>query len=928
LVRSLFRFFRGRVPGRAVRVARIGGLFAGLGAFVALGKPAPAAHDIGDLARFLSDAVGGVVLPEDIRWEPSRGIFADWTSGRFVVFLAAEAKGAPRDVWRARVRVTPEGRGLEVVAAHDLTSTPLGDDHELVLSGTRAAFATHAFGQEQSITALDLSGEGALNLSEQPIDHVMSWTTNVQQTGSGQGIGRIDVTLDQPARKVALALSNAELSIDLEDATGEHHALLDFEGGVLRSPSSSAPLPSMHAEAARHLPKRFIFWAVDTVRAVPEIGPAPIAWLEEKVFAARDWAKQLAFKLHGDEPTSALLLTSAASDSGDGPDTKGLPPATILDASKASADSAQWPPPQIRTIWKTAEPGEGEWVAPRLPWIHGTNGANGAKKNAPAAPTGQGTAPAPQPAFMRTFVRPDEERPYSRVLLVAMDMRQLDLAMEAGVEDPKPLAGPHGNGRLPRDPQIATRVVAAFNGAFKTEHGNYGMMVNRRVLLPPVPGAASVVVLKDARVGLGTWGSSPEIGGIDGVAPGDILSFRQNLDPLVDHGEVNPTKRALWGYTLPGNGMQTERSGICVTDSGGGDAHAPRVGHLVYAWGDDVSATTLGKAMKMAGCAYGMHLDMNPHHTGFVFANITDLKGRNYKSELLSPLMEIPTDRYIEYAPKDFFYVLLHDPTPPSALGASAWRADGGTQPAPAWMPGVWTATAQKGAVELFEIDKGRATWRIRAGAKEPDSRAGSVPVRELSEEDAHRVLLAIGAGVAGAKRPRGLATDGRIVLAIGQNSAHDGVLVAEPEGALAIVRPNELGAIAPHADAAELPLVLDGGAVVPGGTAPPDGPTEERAALGITPDGRILLARAASGAFTSLAEALKSAGCTRAVALDRGIHAKAILHRAGTADPPRAFYDETTIYALATPLKPRGFRFEATGPVPAPQPHAIAQRK
>jgi hypothetical protein len=102
----------------------------------------------------------------------------------------------------------------------------------------------------------------------------------------------------------------------------------------------------------------------------------------------------------------------------------------------------------------------------------------------------------------------------------------------------------------------------------------------------------------------------------------------------------------------------------------------------------------------------------------------------------------------------------------------------------------------------------------------------------------------------------------------------------------------------------------------------------EERAALGITPDGRVLIARAVTSASTPLADALKSAGCTRAVALDRGLHAKATLHRAGTADPPRAFYDETTLYAMATPLKPRGFRFDAMAPVPAPQPRAIAQRK
>ena len=96
--------------------------------------------------------------------------------------------------------------------------------------------------------------------------------------------------------------------------------------------------------------------------------------------------------------------------------------------------------------------------------------------------------------------------------------------------------------------------------------------------------------------------------------------------------------------------------------------------------------------MRAAGCDYAMHLDMNPHHTGFLFTTIHELKGHNYRSEALTPLMEMSTDRYIEYAAKDFFYVMVRDPAPPKVEGATAWTADGGTQPAPAWSPGIWQA--------------------------------------------------------------------------------------------------------------------------------------------------------------------------------------------------------------------------------------------
>ncbi len=831
------------------------------GAF-AIGRGVAPRKDIVDLAHALGDAAGGVVEPHDVRWEPSDGVMSDFIGGRWAIFLASQSTGGPRDVWRARVRLTPEGRPLEVTDAHDLTGTPLGDDHALVVDGRRAAFATYAFGQEQSVSVLDLAGEGSQNKTTSSADRAMAWITNAQQTGDGAGVARVDVTLDSPARAVGLALAHDSLAIDLADEVGRRHLRLDLPGGEIADGAGA------HAEASRHLPKRFVFWAVDTARAVPWIGPAPIAWLEDKVFALRDDARQLAFKLRGVDDADTLA------HAGD-PSVK-TPAAAVLDASSVAA-AGGWPPAKIATIWKSPEPGEGEWTAPKVSWMK-------------TLPTADATTP---PAFLRTFVRPDPDRPYASVLLVAMDSRQLDLDMEAGVEDPKPLTGSHGPGRLPRDPRTYQRVVAAFNGAFKTEHGNYGMMVHKRVLLPPQPSAASVVVLDDGRVGLGTWPATTNIGGLRGVADTSIASFRQNLDALVDGDEVNPTKRAMWGFTLPGNGAQTERTGLCVTQAG----------HLVYAWGDDASATSIARAMHMAGCIYGMHLDMNPHHTGFTFTSIDDIKAHKYKVELLSSLMEISPDRYIEYAPKDFFYMTLHDPTPPPLAGASAWQVDAGAQPAPSWLPAIWSARVKD--VDIVDVQAGRTTWRLRAGAKEPDAKTGAVPLHELTGDEAHRVLFSIGMGVSGEKHPAGLATDGKQVLPIGGRS---GAIVVAADGSITLARSEEVGAVTAHVDVAEAPLVVDRGAVV----ATPSGPTIARAALGVTADGRVLLARGVLAGDAPLADALVAAGCTRAVALDRGARADSPLRRAGTSSPPLAQSDATTLFAIAAPMKPRAFRFEA----------------
>lgn len=840
-----------------------------------------------------------MVDARDLRWEPSGGVLTDLFSGRFILFLGSATADGPRDVYRARVRLSPEGRPLGVAGIYNLTSTPLGDDHALVVSGERAAYATWSYGKEQGVTALDLSGEGAQNAASRIEDRAMAWLSNVQQTGSGAGVGRVNVTFEQPAARVGLALVASDdteaLAIDLADddrSPGpQRRGRLDLKKGELvgADPHGS----QMRADAGKHLPKRLVHWAVDTVRAVPWIGPAPIAWLEEKTFAVRDAVKQTLFKVRSGKDALAK-------------DDDPTPVAAILDTSQASLDLGHWPPPAIHSMWKTPEPGEGEWRTPRQSWI----------KKFPAPAKGE----APPSPFYETFVRPDEERPYAKVLLVAMDMRQLDVGLEAGSEDPKPLTGPPGTGRIPRDPHVYQRVAAAFNGGFKTEHGNYGMMLNKRVLLPPVPGAATVILTKDGKVGMGSWGTNTTVGGIVDIPTTEIQSFRQNLDPLVDNDKVNPLNRWQWGFVLPGTSMQTERSGICVTNAG----------HLIYAWGDDTSATSLGKAMKMAGCVYGMHLDMNPHHTGFMYTNITEFKGKQYKSELLTKEMEIDTDRYLLYAPKDFFFMMLHDPRPPAIEGLE-WEPDPGTQPAPSWMAGLWRG--RSGNVELLDIEPARASFRARAGTKEPDrekarskkksddyddssANTGHVgaPPRgsELSDDDAHRVLFALTLGTADPKHPRGLAADGRIAMPL-TNDAAMGALIVSEDGGLSIV-PAKSASVPPNGDAVELPLLLDEGApthVALHGRAP--------VALGITVAGRVFVAR--GSAIDDVVQVLKRAGCSRAVLLDRGAGSHGSLFRAGTETPPRSHYEDTTLYAMGKPLLPRGFRFEPTNPVEPPAP-------
>ncbi len=855
------RWDRARVRSELARLGRASGRVAAVIALLAVGRACaagpPPPKTLEGLLGALGEAAHVVVRSNDFVWEASEGVVTDFVEGRRILFLGAEKPGAPRDLYRARVRLSPEGRPLEVRDVVNLTATPYGDEQGLVRDATaeRAAFTTFAYGQLQGLTILDLRGEGRASAGATAAERAMLWVTNLQETGDGKGIARIQVELEKDATSAFLAFEGPHLVAKLAQASGGTRvAKIDVDKAELVGEPEG-----VRVELLVRVPKKPIHWAVDTVRAVPWIGPEPIAWLEAKVWEAKDRLKRFKYGLAAKaDPHDEVKA-----------ETEVVVPKT-LDPSAAGEDGGYWPPQPLPTIFKTPEPGEGEWVPVQPDWMH----------RIPGAP----------PAFQRTFVRPDPLRPYSKIILVAMDTRQLDFDMEAGVNDPKPTVGSfHGSGRIPRDVSVAKRTVAAFNGGFKTEHGQYGMMLKKRVLLPPIPSAASAVVTDDGRFGMGAWMPTRDI-------PPDLLSYRQNLDPLVEDGIFNPRGRNSWGAVLPGQpkltGQQTERSGLCVTK-----AH-----HILYVWGDDVGADALGKAMQLAGCDFGMHLDMNPYHTGFVFMSFQDAKYQNGKSEVLTPLMAIGNRRYIDYNPKDFFYVMLHEPTPPmitAASGPVAWAIDDGVQPPPTWIPAIWRAqvAAKSGeSVGLTMFQPGRVRFTARAGSQEKVDKSIA---HEIEGDDAKRVIAAVGLGAADAKHPLGLTIGGRVARALAPGEA---AVVIAPDGKLTIATEPAEGAV----DVVQGPLLIDGGQLA---EAKPRPGSFVRVAIGVTKEGRVVVARAKASSDEPLAQALLDAGCVRAVA-GRG-HADGFVSRAGTADPPMSGYGQTTIYALAQPMLPRAFRFD-----------------
>ena len=109
------------------------------------------------------------------------------------------------------------------------------------------------------------------------------------------------------------------------------------------------------------------------------------------------------------------------------------------------------------------------------------------------------------------------------------------------------VAGATGTGRLPDDPETLKRIVAAFNGAFKTEHGAYGMMVEGNVLLPPQDEAATIATYEDGTVVMGSW---PKLNESVGRLARPIFNFGSGRLSAATDSSVIDRPRACMAFSI------------------------------------------------------------------------------------------------------------------------------------------------------------------------------------------------------------------------------------------------------------------------------------------------------------------------------------------------------------------------------------------
>jgi hypothetical protein len=185
-------------------------------------------------------------------------------------------------------------------------------------------------------------------------------------------------------------------------------------------------------------------------------------------------------------------------------------------------------------------------------------------------------------------------RTASGVSLLSFDQRLVELHLHSGTAD----AGSAGWRFGPAVVGAERRVLlAAFNGGFRLSIGAGGFESYGKVAAPLRPGLGSIVTYADGTTDIGTWGRGLP-------APGQrVVSVRQNLTLLIDHGESAPTIGCLscWGATLNGV-VDPARAALGVTADG----------RLIWAGGEHPTLAGLAQALRQADVVRAVELDINP----------------------------------------------------------------------------------------------------------------------------------------------------------------------------------------------------------------------------------------------------------------------------------------------------------------------------
>lgn len=248
----------------------------------------------------------------------------------------------------------------------------------------------------------------------------------------------------------------------------------------------------------------------------------------------------------------------------------------------------------------------------------------------------------------RTIVHPDPERVYAELFVFALDLSKVKVHAVAGSVEPKSVEpGP----RLARPGVIPEsdrgRLIAAFNGGFKAEHGRFGMMVGGAELLAPRPTSCTFAANVEGGLEIKRWAALSNQGS-------RFSWWRQTPGCMVEGGELHPGLRAAdsknWGATLEGKTV-IRRSAVGLSS----DRRTLFVGIS-----NSTTARALATGMQHAGAENVAQLDVNFSYPRFLLYRENEANGAlNAVGAVKGQLYE--QNEYLGRAStRDFFYVTLN----------------------------------------------------------------------------------------------------------------------------------------------------------------------------------------------------------------------------------------------------------------------------
>jgi hypothetical protein len=367
-------------------------------------------------------------------------------------------------------------------------------------------------------------------------------------------------------------------------------------------------------------------WLADRGRAI--VGNDAIAKLEDWAYGVQDEVNQATRK---DEKPVAYWE---------------VPP---TDAPPTPAKGARYPSFAVKNVPPMhdafAAPGDGVWV--------------------PVSDAREPGEPAP---LLKTLLHPDPKRGWSHVAVVAVDLRQVRLSLVAGTMEPMSRlteAKAHARpGRIPESD--VPRALAAFNGGFKTTHGNYGMKAEGALFVEPRTNACTVAAYAGDVVRIGGW---------EKLEPTrtEMVWFRQTPACMFDDGVMHKglaiEENTMWGATLDKNTV-IRRSAIGL----GADGSTLYVGIS-----DATTAAAIARAMHHAGAHAVAQLDVNWSYPKFVTVEPEGGDAANAKVKAIIDGFDYTEDDYVRKPmARDFFYLsrkALESLPAPSASGSASSAA-------------------------------------------------------------------------------------------------------------------------------------------------------------------------------------------------------------------------------------------------------------